>query len=151
MRFQIRAGIHQHKDVFRRRYQARQARAIHAFERAKFEVRRCEQRAGVAGRDNGIGLARFDQVNCSRHRAVFLATDGLDGRVIHFDNLAGMNQLQPRVSAADSTQLSLNAGLVADEEQSFDLAETAQGVHRARDHVLRGVIAAHGIHGNSHS
>ena len=110
----------------------------------------CQQRTRVAGRDDRVSLAALDEVDRAGHRAVFLAPHCLHRRIIHLDDFGSVNNLDARVVYAPLAQLRFKAGFVADEEQPRDLAVAAQRVDRPRHNILRGEIAAHGIHGNLH-
>ena len=125
--------------------------AIHAIERAQFDLRSREERAGIAGGNDGVRISALDEVDGAIHRTVLLAPDGLHWRIIHFDDLAGMNDLDAVVGNAELVQFRFDARLIANQIQVVNVAVVAECFHRPRNDVLGGKVPTHRIDGEFHA
>jgi hypothetical protein len=102
-------------------------------------------RARVPGADDSARFARFDELNADAHRAVALTSQGLDGAVLHLDDLR-------RVADVDRQASRLAPELVGDDVAVADERHRDRQLAGGRDglfyHRLRVMIAAHGVDDN---
>ena len=103
----------------------------------------------VAGRDDGVGSAAFDEVNRPAHGTVLFTTDSLHGRIMHFNDLAGVRDFDARVADIEFAQLRLKARFVAVasadgvELKDFESGETTR--FEQADAALAAVLRGRGI------
>ena len=65
--------------------------ALDAWEGAQLDVRGRDGSPRVSGADDGVCLARFDEVDGAADGRIALSSDGIGGGVGHFDHLSGVN------------------------------------------------------------
>ena len=99
---------------------------------AELEQAGGEHRAGVAGRDDRVGLALGDGADGGDERALRLRADGLGRLLVHADHLGRRPELEA---------LRVDAG-VAEEDR---LDPVAPGVECARDDLGGAAVAAHRV------
>ncbi len=150
LRLEVGTAVEQHVIVFRGRHQNRQGGPVDPRQRAQLQLAGGQQRPGVAGRDNRVRLALFDELNGPAHRAVFLASHRLDRRIVHLDHLGGVNDLDLGRDGSVALELGVHPCAVADQVEFGDRAVVAQGLDGSGNDVLGRVIAPHRIDGNLH-
>jgi hypothetical protein len=126
------------------------AAAVHAGDTADLERGRREQAAGVAGRNQRVGLAFRDQLGGAGNGGILLLAQRGGRFVIHLDDFAGVDDPHAVVAEAAFGQGTMDFGLVADEEDRGDALVVLQGLLDAGDDNTTPMIAAHDIHCNSH-
>ena len=129
----------------------RDAAAVHPGNAAEFEGGGGENAAGVAERDDGVGLAVVDQFHRADNRAVLFAADGGGGLVLHGQHFAGVDDPDAVVAEAAAGQGGVDFGFVADEEQGGNALVGLDGPQGAFNDHPAAVVAAHDIHCNSHN
>ena len=82
-------------------------------------VRRGHRRAGVAGADDRVGLAVFDQIDRPADRRIFFPPHGFDRAVTHVHHLSRVHDLDPAVVAAVLLQLRLDLAAISPTRKSL--------------------------------
>ena len=121
-------------------------RTVDAVERLEHEARDRHQRAGVAGADDDIGAPFLDQVDRDAHRRIALAAQRRRRRIVHFDDLFGVDDVDARGVCAVKCALDLCAA--SDQQQRHRpgvAAESERRRHGDRDTV----IPAHAVDGDA--
>jgi hypothetical protein len=126
------------------------AGAVHAGQRAELDGGGGHYAAGVAGRDDGLGLAALDEFHRAGNGAILLLAQAVNGLVLHGQDFAGVDDLNTVVLEAGGTHGGLDCGLVADEEERGDPAVLGEGKAHAFDDHAAAMIPAHYIHRDSH-
>ena len=122
-------------------------RPVDAVERLQDETRDRHQGAGVARADADIRAALLHEVDRHAHRRIALGAQRDGDRVVHLDDLVGVNDLDGRRDAR--RQRGLDLGLAPDQDQGrirLVLQEREGGWNGDRN----AVVTAHAIDGDSH-
>ena len=148
--FDVRAGIQQHKFISLTGNDRGDAAAVHAGNAPDLERGGRKDAAGVAERNQGVGLAFADQFRgAGDGRILFFAKR--DGRfVVHFHDFAGVDDAHAMVAKAACRQGGVDFGLVADQVKGGDFLVVFQRPLDAGDDDTATVVAAHDIHCDSH-
>ncbi len=94
-----------------------------------------EHRAGVARRDNGIGVTLGDRAAGEDERALRLAANGLRGLLVHRDRLGRLDEVEP---------VGLQAGGAVQDRDD----PVGRRFDRPRDDLVRPAVASHGVDRN---
>jgi hypothetical protein len=146
----IRARVEQNKFAALARNDRRDAAAIHTGNAPDLERRRRENAAGVAERNQRVGLASMNEFGRAGDGRIFFLAEGDDRFVIHFHHFAGVDHTHAMVAETAFRQRGVNGGLVADEIKPGNFLAGLERQLGARDHDPAAVVAAHDIHSDSH-
>ena len=146
----IRTGIDKDADVLLGGKVRGDAGTLDALKSAELDRRSRDGGTCMTGADDGIGLTLLDEIDSTSNGGVFLATDGIDGRIAHLHNLGGVNDLDPGIVATEFSQLGLDGRIVPGEEEFGDLRVFPESHSCSGNRTLRGVVTPHGIEGNPH-
>lgn len=106
--------------------------------------------AGVAGADHRLRLAFAHQIGADDERRVALAAH--DGRrIVHFDALLGVDDLDPRAGirrAAQPLELALEALRITHQQNRNSVLEGA--FERSAHRGARSEVASHRVDGDAH-
>ena len=78
-----------------RRHDCADRRTVNAGQGFQHETRNRHQRAGIAGRNAGIGFAFLDQIDRHAHRRILLVAQRQRRHFIHADDFTGMVDAHP--------------------------------------------------------
>ena len=140
--FRIGAAVHQNGlSAVLLGHQRPQRRPPDALDALCHQRRPCQQRAGGAGGDHGVGLPLRQHPKAHAHAGILLLPDGCGGLVLHGNDLRGRNDGD--MPCAPALQQRGEPGLVAGKENIAAVALRCQNgaLHRR----LRRVVAAHGV------
>ena len=144
----IRAAVQQQIRLIFGRHHGGQRRALDAPQGADDEACAHMERAGAAGRDEGVAFALFEHIQAHDDGGILLRADGPGRLVAHLDGLSAVHQL-------DAVQRDVvvggglaDKGLVAHADE-LD-AVFLHGSSRAFQHGQGGVVAAHHIYDDLH-
>src|SRR5947209_2689531 len=144
----VRANVQENRRAARlRRHQGRERRAVNAGQHPDDHHRRRHRRARIARGDEAVGLALGDEARADPHRAAALAADSVGDRLVHADDLGGLDQLDALVAVLAPTaaaQLRLDDFPLADEDDAD--AEVARRGQRPVNLRVRRAVAAHRVH-----
>ncbi len=115
---------------------------VDAVERLEHEARDRHQRAGIAGRDGGLGGAVLDLVDRDAHRRVALATQRDFERIVHRDDLAGRDDLDAGL-VDRGRQLGQGLGQADQQQMGVGVRSEKGGTGRQGD--CGAVVSAHAI------
>ena len=146
----IRAGIDEDADVLLGGEVGGDAWALDSLKGTELDCCGGNSGTGMTGTDDGVGLTLLDQINGPGDGGIFLATDGIDGRVAHLHNLSGVDDLDPGIRTTKLGQLGLDGRLVSGQEEFADLRILTDRHDGPGDRILRGIVTPHGIEGNPH-
>ncbi len=114
-------------------------------------VAAADQGTGVPSGNNRVRFSRFHEIDGAADRGIFLATDAVDGSILHLHHLRGMadgdtileaGKIMPRHFGTDF--------LLVAHEDGGEIGIFAQGLKDAGHGINRGEIPAHGIEGDPH-
>ena len=91
----VRAGVEQHRRAATRRNRHGDRRTADAGQPAELEQARREHRAGVPGRDDGVGLVLRRRPARGDERAVRLRAHRLGRLLVHRDHVGRLDELEP--------------------------------------------------------
>ena len=128
----VRPGVDQHRRPVARREHDRDRRPVDALQPPDLEQPRREHRAGVPGRDDGVGTPLADGAVRHDERALRLRTDGLGGLLVHRDPLGRLDELE-------------TAGVEPGRAEEDRLDRVAPRLEGACDDLLRGAVAPHRV------
>ena len=145
------AAVQQQEILFGAGHRGGQRRALDALERAHDEAGAHVQRAGGPGADKGVALAVFEHRQPLDKAGIRLVARGLDGVVVHVDDLGTGHDGKRRQVDVVLRRAVLEGCLVAQQHQVHALAKFGRGLRRALQYAQRRVVAAHGIDQDLHT
>ena len=152
-RVDVRSRVDEQEKIRLRRHDRRDAGPVDAGEHPQLHLRRGDERAGVAGRDERLGLAVGEQVACAGDGGILLAAQRIGGAVGHVDDLAGVVDrvaLGQRGGNFQMGQLLADPRLVAD-ENDLDVGVLLQRLDGAGHRAGGGEVPAHRIKSDLHA
>ena len=105
----------------------------------------------MPGTDNGIGLAMLDQIDRAAHRGIFFPPHRFHRTIAHFDYLRGVDNLYPRIVAAQFLEFGFYLPGIADEKKSSDTAIFAQSKNGSANQIGWTKVAPHRIQRDFHA
>ena len=146
--FGVRAQVqHHHVVVAQRRQQGGERGAVDPGDHAQRQFGHRHQRAGIARRNAGAGLAALHQIDRDAHRCRLGAANRLARLFLPRDDSGGVDDFGMRGQIGVVFQAVANRGLVADQEEPhFRKAPARAG--DAGEHHRQPLIAAHRVDGN---
>ena len=111
----VRTGVQQDKFISLARDDRSDAAAVHAVNPPDFEGCRRENAAGVAERNQRVGLAVADQLGGTGDGGILFFAERDNRFVVHRHHFAGVNHFDAVVAKAARRQCCVDGGLVADE------------------------------------
>ena len=119
------------------------------------QLRRRDARAGVAGADGHVGLARPHELAHHRDRAVRLLPYGIDRRFVHLDDLRWWRRVDNvcvyRSGWAACSSASAITFSSPTQQDQIVAVEKLRSVETALEDFLWGAITTHDIDGCSHA
>jgi hypothetical protein len=105
-----------------------------------------ENRAGIAGGDECVGLAFADQSDPDHEAGFAFATDGFERPIGHADDFGRFPESEPRaIEPWMPGELLLEGGCRADQLEPESWRQLAEREHGPLDFGARGVIAPHRV------
>ena len=137
-------GADVENDAFRldRRPQGRDRRPFDTGHRPQHEFRDRHERAGIARRNRGIGVARLHRFERQPHARAFAAAQCLARLFVHRDDEIGMDDTRLGCECRILLQYRFDAGLLAEKNEPQRWL-TIKRQRRPGDHDLRAVVSAH--------
>ena len=117
---------------------------------ADLERGRRKNAAGVAERNERVGLAFADQFGGAGDGGILFFAERAGGFVVHLHDFAGVDDAHAMVAKAAGRQGGVDFGLVADEVEGGDFLVGLQRPFGACDDDPATVVATHDIHCDSH-
>ncbi len=123
--------------------------SIHSFDAFEGKERCSHHRATITcgNRTNRCTVAY--QLQCQRHRGVFLAPDSRGGMFIHLDGFISMNNGQIKALGIVFGEFCANRILAAHQVDANTVFTSC--LYRAQHNFARSVIASHSVQGNTDS
>lgn len=146
----VRPGIEQNKVVFRCRDDRGDAGSFDARKGSQLESGRGDNTAGVARRNDGLSVAGLNEIDGTSDRAVLLAAQGGDRTILHGEDLAGMNDVDPGVVPTDLGKGGFDLSAVAHQVEGSDTTIPLEGELEAIDDHGASEITSHDIHSDLH-
>jgi hypothetical protein len=145
------AGIAEHDGAGLGGEEDGDAGAIGAGEGFEHEDAGGDEGAGVAGGDDRFGLAFLGELDHADDGGVAFAADGIDGGVVHGDDLGGVFDAEFVAGACKGiAEVLADDVLIADEDELIAILEEREGVEGTLQDLCGGLIATHGINGDAH-
>ncbi len=140
----VRAHIEQHYMLAARRHRGGDGRAVNARQRFQHELGGGHQRAGIAGRDHGAGLALLHRIERMAHAGFTPRAQSDGGFFIHRNDGIGMDDLRAGGQAAAARDQRADDGFTAEKDEPR-IGIFLQHTACTMDDCLGRFVAAHGI------
>ena len=138
------AGIEHDAFGLDRRPQGRNRRPFDAGHRPQHQFRDRHQRAGIARRNGGIGVARLHCLERQPHARAFAVAQCLARLFVHRDDEVGMDDTRLGCECRILLQYRFDAGLLTEENES-QRRLTIKRQRRPGDDDLRAVVSSHSV------
>ena len=126
------------------------ARPIHAGQRAQLDAGRGDHPTGVAGGEDGVGLAMLDQIHGHGEGALFLAAQPHDRLFIHREDFWRVDDLDSWGEMSRLAKRGADGFLVADEVHSPYVVVMLERPQQTVDNDGATTVSAHDICRDSH-
>ena len=126
----------------------RNCRARHTLDGGEHQLGHGHQRAGIASRNGGVGIALLHRVNGQPHAGgLAAAADGLRRLVVHGDGNIGMVDAGAALEGRQPVKLGIYARRIPEQHEA-QLRPFGQRERGARQHHSRAVVSTHGVKRN---
>ena len=123
---------------------------IHAGQRAQLDARSGDHPTGVAGGEDGVGLAMLDQIHGHGEGALFLAAQRHDRLFLHREDFRRVDNLDSWGEMPRLAKRGADGFLVADEVHSPYVVVMLERLQQAFDNNGATTVSAHDIRRDSH-
>ena len=146
----IGSRIDQHKGIGGRWHHRGDGRPRHPLEGPQFQGGRSHNRAGIAGREHGIGFAGLHQIDRHTNGGVALAPDRYGRFLVHPDHFRRVSDDNLGRDGPTAGEFGPDGRLVSYKEDRGDTVKLISGLHSASHDFTGGIVATHGVEGYFH-